>query len=827
MIGDLDVLVEVSFNDTPYSSDLDDLAWTDITPYVEGDAPLSITRGRQDELGEVQPSQCQVTLDNSDGRFTPENTGSPYYPQVKRGRPLRVRVVYPASQPHNLLDVQNAGSLEDGTTDGWAVSPVAGYTLGSYSNSTTRAVDGTRSLLVTWNGGVDPGIAYAVATYLTLGRTYTVSAYVWVPTGSPDVFLRDFYSGTTSASTSLKDQWVRLSFQVTLTTLDRLSLAVVANSTTSGEQVWVDGAQVSMSDELMDYSSDPQPVYDRFMGYVNEWPVQWGQGTDDTATTTIVATSRMARLGSAAEFQSIVEEEILNDEGTGLGGPKLYYPLGEPDGSTSATNRTKYSDQPQLTTQQAGSGGTLEFGQGTGPGTDGLTAPLFTRASAGNGKYLQVQTVNTFHPTNSLEKTLFGRAWDVGFVAFVATSVVADQTVVLIDNDPSGAFLMLGIDSTGKPFSAVRKGTGAITVVTGPASVADGEVHALAFYAQATESPDELTLSLIVDGSITTGSAVPWSIDLFDRAFSMTRVGVGGPSLGGEGDVFDGTIAHVAVFDSPTTTTLIRYGEAGLTGFADERSDERIERYARLAGIENSTGVQVDELDLETGQLTTTAHTNTNGQTPLTLMQSVVASEAAGGVLFDARNGTLTFHARDHRYGATSEFTLDVSAQEVTDLAPRLDDQQLTNEASVSRPNGPTVRAVDRDSVSDYGAYKYSREVLTTSDDEIVDHANHIVQRNKDPFVRIPNVGVDVPNLPDARISEVLTADIGTRFTLTGLPSQAPWSETELFVEGTTEEVTATGYSLGFYTSPASLSNVWVLDSATDSQLDETTLLAL
>jgi hypothetical protein len=62
--------------------------WTDVTAYVDGE--IVITRGRPSELDEVQPSTLTVPLNNADHRFTPGNPYSPYYPNVKPARRIRV-----------------------------------------------------------------------------------------------------------------------------------------------------------------------------------------------------------------------------------------------------------------------------------------------------------------------------------------------------------------------------------------------------------------------------------------------------------------------------------------------------------------------------------------------------------------------------------------------------------------------------------------------------------------------------------------------------------------------------------------------------------------
>src|SRR5438309_716372 len=78
------VVLEIAFNTTSTPT------WTTIP------SPLAATwqRGRQDELGTVEPGTCTVLASNSDGSLSPENTGSAYYPNLKVGRRLRLSLVY-------------------------------------------------------------------------------------------------------------------------------------------------------------------------------------------------------------------------------------------------------------------------------------------------------------------------------------------------------------------------------------------------------------------------------------------------------------------------------------------------------------------------------------------------------------------------------------------------------------------------------------------------------------------------------------------------------------------------------------------------------------
>lgn len=88
----LDLTVELAFG-----ADLDATplgwTWTDVTSRLRsigGEPSVRITRGRPDEASETNPSTCSFTLDNNDGELTPTNTASAWYPDVKRGTPVRV-----------------------------------------------------------------------------------------------------------------------------------------------------------------------------------------------------------------------------------------------------------------------------------------------------------------------------------------------------------------------------------------------------------------------------------------------------------------------------------------------------------------------------------------------------------------------------------------------------------------------------------------------------------------------------------------------------------------------------------------------------------------
>lgn len=64
--------------------------WTDVSSYYA--EPITIHSGRATEFDTIGPGSATVTLYNNDGRFTPENSSSPYFPKVTENIRLRISV---------------------------------------------------------------------------------------------------------------------------------------------------------------------------------------------------------------------------------------------------------------------------------------------------------------------------------------------------------------------------------------------------------------------------------------------------------------------------------------------------------------------------------------------------------------------------------------------------------------------------------------------------------------------------------------------------------------------------------------------------------------
>lgn len=91
-IPGIDVRVEIAF-DSGYRTPDVDRTWTDVSDYVNAEKSIGINYGRSDEIAVADANQCTLTLDNTDARFTYGNAASPYYPNLKLDRPVRVTVI--------------------------------------------------------------------------------------------------------------------------------------------------------------------------------------------------------------------------------------------------------------------------------------------------------------------------------------------------------------------------------------------------------------------------------------------------------------------------------------------------------------------------------------------------------------------------------------------------------------------------------------------------------------------------------------------------------------------------------------------------------------
>ena len=100
--SDVTLTIEIGFDSDPLDTSQ---TFTDVSAYIR---EFSIDRGRQHDLADYQTGTASVVLDNTDDRFNPLNTSSPYYDtansesKISPFRQIRIKAEYD-STTHTLF----------------------------------------------------------------------------------------------------------------------------------------------------------------------------------------------------------------------------------------------------------------------------------------------------------------------------------------------------------------------------------------------------------------------------------------------------------------------------------------------------------------------------------------------------------------------------------------------------------------------------------------------------------------------------------------------------------------------------------------------------
>jgi hypothetical protein len=169
----------------------------------------------------------------------------------------------PVAGVSTTINLAKNPSVETNLT-GWIAGGFANQP--TISSSSAQALFGTKSMLVSW-ANASGGDLPQVSTFPTIdmmdpllaGKTYTVSVYVYVPTGSPGIA---FFSAQTGFTTNalVKDQWVRLTGTGTAGTTAgwQIQLWPIGGVTTVGQTFYVDGLQIEVGSTATAYVDGDQ-----------------------------------------------------------------------------------------------------------------------------------------------------------------------------------------------------------------------------------------------------------------------------------------------------------------------------------------------------------------------------------------------------------------------------------------------------------------------------------------------------------------------------------------------------------------------------------------
>lgn len=531
----------------------------------------------------------------------------------------------------------------------------------------------------------------------------------------------------------------------------------------------------------------------RFTGTITAMRTGWGRGSTAMSTMTVTAVDSLAAL-SRRRLSGVLTQAV-----TTLA-PDIYYPLDEPEGATSCGDRTG-NGWPTLALAQRGTGGTFTLGGGTGPATEPSTSATFERASATTGPYLTAS-----YTAKQLQ--LFSTT----FAFVVSSSTVAAQSWIRLrrpDMESSDGTPLLEIGCTAAGYLQIKSAYRAGFTAAGTVNICDGLPHLIlvvcneypggfgiagAFNVMAGVDSDTLSLTA---NDATNSTRVP----------SIYQLDLGGSASTGS-NMASASISRLMLWGRELSagerSSLVA---AATTGFTTDSTNGRIQRIATWAGITN--------LALETGSVTSVAHQDTTGLSPIAAMQAVAATER--GLVFINGSGQLVFHTRSHRNAPTWTALVDANALD-EDVTFTTDTQALINKATVNRPAGAAQTFQDTASIAAYDEYATDAELLFTNDTDAYDAAAWLVNTHGTPAPRISTVTLDLLTQTAAITQQLQALELGSLIGITGLPSQAPSGYVALFVEGWSESISVDAWEMVLNTSP--LDSGLVLDNGAYGQLD-------
>ncbi|MFE9309522.1 hypothetical protein ACFYM5_17755 [Streptomyces sp. NPDC006706] len=796
----------------------DTITWTDISQYVSTARGINISRGAADELSETQPGTATLSLDNQDGRFTPGNSASPYYPFVRRNAPIRIAVAhiptrsgaapYPLAQLGDDFDdgrVDQAlwpnsygGVVEQGGVVRIPVSTAADAGLQSVRQWTLKGSRLTAKLVTVPKAGGSSNAAASMWVNSTTAGTRIGWRYDALTGVLAAMNQTAYFDGTPTSFTysPIDHAWLRVRESAGTvyweTSADgfgwtvRRTLAAPAWVGSQTHAVEFPATRTGGTSDFIEWDLVGAIIKPRFWGMVNEFPIEW-EGLSSRVTVT--CTDLFKRLNRLPVLRSMAAEEVL------ASGPTAFYPLTEPSDSTSAGDLSGIG-AGSLTIQQAGTGGTLAMAAAPGPPASEDQVPLFTPSSATAGKWLQAdmgdsvkQWLTTGRPVFEcwFQTTTGGRA--------IMGLASPDLQYVHVLSLSGGGQLQIEWTTTGETLS--------ITPIPFTPGLADGNWHHVVF--------GQYSNFLFLDGALAmTGVPVTYGSDqrtLHIGGYRGTRL-------------WSGSIAYVALYGvtQAAEARLAGHYKAGATGYAGESAAARIQRLARYAGVDSVTIIG-DTFDPIASQAP-------GGTQVVARMREVESTESAK--LYAERDYYgLAFQSRDLRYNPDPQS--EVFTVTYADLEPGTsisdDDQKMVNSLQASRPGGATQRVTAPSSVAAFGLYEpQPLDILKTNDNSVLDAAYWVVSRYANPEPELREVAIEAYTMPN--YLDILDADISSYFTVYGLPSQAPAPSMRVTVEGYTETIRERSHVIQFHTSASFKDSVWVLGDPVYSRLDSTTRLA-
>ncbi len=768
------VTVEVAFATAPLAAVP---TWTNITSFVEWKEGAKVTRGRTYETEQIQPGTLSLTLNNADGRFTPGNTASPYYPNVKSNRRIRVRATW------NSITY----ALFDGYIDSW---PVA-WDNGVWAKAQVAATDRLKLLA-----------RRELRSMLEEETLATLDPYAYFP-------LTESSEATTASDISVNKH--------------RQAIKRVVGSG-AGDVAFGSGPAVVDDVPSARFSrtttANGRVLYSRFPSQaVTGWSVSGWFAFPHTSQT--LWNLRELGGGIGVIDASLFYIDVGNENFEGAIGPlprskdRTLRFIMDPQPIGGVTDTATFPGIANDTTMHHVVC-TAQFVSGTSWETriyvDGFLAGGPNTVQPSTGAWDTIDELWIGGSSTAVSEAA------VGHVALFDYALNATQVQLLMDgslyypDDLAGARIqrLLSYDGIVSVNADVGKVTLGRQVTTGQkidsacAQVAATEGGVFFIGADGTPTFHDrehrsASINLAPNPSFEVNTTSWESPDgTVSRVTTQRQSGIASAQL----QITDLVGTPVFRTGSPFITTGVlpsrwyvmsawdRLSTAGTRSVGVKplflRSDNSITLNPTTVFTSSTQGVWTQRLSLQLAPADT--------------------AKIQAGIFYNTADAALNdIHQIDTVEVYLAMFVLDAD-QLTDDLRFEVDESLIRNEVTISRANGRQIEVSDATSIDDYGQLDYSEEALITSDRDASDRANYILARYAQPSPRAAQIGVDLVNKTTTEQAvlnpALLAADIGQRFAVRSLPSPAPASIVPLDVDGLEHSFTPDNWVVKLDASP-------------------------
>lgn len=812
----LDAMVELNLGGT----------WTDVTADTYTRSPISITRGRQNEQAQPEPTRCSLTVNNRSGTYSPDNPISPLYGVLGDSTPVRVSVPDSAatlwldetrtgylSTPHaaalNITgdidirvefdaDLTGNADLNQAIIGKWGTTPatrswmIRAYDGVIYFNFLDAAQVAHQAFMTTdvYGGGalritldVDNGAGGWTANW------YHASSLdgPWESIGGPVSV-----SGTTSIQATTSD--VRIGASDTTTGIQRLPF--IGTATRAQIRSGIDGTIVANPDITVQAAgatlftdsagrtwtvTAPAVISKRdyrFTGEISSWPVDWDVSGEDAWVQVEAAGPGRRMAQGASPLQSTLRRRIPTFS------PVAYWPFEDGARATQAASPIAGVRPARVDN--------LEFGaESTLAGSDALPT---LRSQSGSLAYINAP-VPSYVSSGSWRVEMAVRNPSSHATAYsylrVSTAGTVAEWRVQMRNDIGR---VIAFDSDGNTLMSQ-----------------DIAWDLAAF----TPFGPWIRIKLFVTQS---GGNIQWSVvfedvdgafrNFLDQTFAGTNgrvLSVGAPG-DGYADAIDGTsIGHLAVFNLLTTAAFT----GADNGYDGELAATRMSRLASEEGLPLTLrGVPAEQQKVGPQKIATLLD---NLQAP---------ADSDGGILIDRRDRQ-GFLYRD-KVTLYNQTPVVVSyGQLQPGLRPVRDDQALRNDVTVQRDGGSSGRYVETEGrrsalpwPDGAGPYDTSVTLSLYRDEQTEQIAAWLAHLGTTDHPRYPTVNIALEAVPSL-MAAVAALDVGDRLQITDGPiGKVPPGAVDLLVQGYTEVIDQLEWTFAFVCSPAEPWTIGLVDDA-------------